>query len=506
MIKKLTTIAMLLAAIGLSACSSSGSSKGADKEIAAYLESRYNGQKFQIEKAADSSSWTVIPSEYSEVVFTVEEGKLEESSDWNYHDDFAAQMLYSGAERLDIPYEKGKEGYDIFVTYTDYSTLDDLAPKLEKLVTDCRDSQAFKQLRTTCLITVKPESETDPYFPGYEIRIDTRYTYPVKDTFGTMASDLEPGQLADSLKQCHVYNSYNYTNQEDSGLFSLDDITQYKEVCTGAMGEAKDGSITIYDLANKDDLWMSYGSAYWILSKEGLVTDSSPDSFTASGNGVTMEFTRHFSAEGPSASYEILDGGEEFQKNAIEEDIRAAVGELTAKSITFSTPEKIAAAEEDERQERLPMIQEAFARSTAPGETVTLTSAEVILTDLELCEELNDGGAYTLHSNKDEVWVRVQLTVKNTGSAELDLFHLVYRGEDSALFALASDRDANLFHPIEVINLDLKELYSMKLPSGESTEGNIYFKLPRSLAESGNELALLLLNGNDTASILLPAL
>lgn len=507
--KKLIISAVsLLTALGLSACGFPGSAGKTDKEITAYLESRYGSEKFQVEKVADGSSapaWTVIPADYPEAVFTVEEGKLEESSDWNYHDDFAAQMLYGGADRLGISYIRGEDGYDMFVTYTDYGALDDLAPKLEQLVTDCRDSQAFDKLRDTCLITVKPESETSPYFPGYEIRIDTRYTYPVDNTFGVMASDLEPGQLADSLRQCHVYNSYNYTIQEDSDLFSSEDIEHYKTICTGAMGTAKDGTITIYDLANKDDLWMSYGSAYWILSKEGLVTDASPDSFTASGNGFTIEFTRHFSAKGPSASYQVLDGSEEFLKDAMEEDIRDAVGELTAKSITFSTPEKIAAAEEEERLGRLPMIQEAFDQSASFGETVALPSAQVALTDLELLEELNDGGVYTMHSNENEVWVRVQLSIKNTSSADLDLFHLVFRGEDSTLFAIVSDQEANLYNPIEIINLDLEELYSSELPSGESTEGSIYFELPRTLAEKGNELVLLLLNGTEISSILLPA-
>lgn len=241
MLKRLTAAILFLCSLGLAGCGAAGTNSIRNtKEIKEYLESRYGSQDFLVEPSEKdgAAAYRAVPADYPEVTFTIEEGKLEESSDYSYHDDFAAQMLYGGADRLGLSYEKGADGYDIFITYENFASLDTLGEQLEKLVMDCRDSRAFDELRSSCLITVKPEAETNPYFPGYEIRLKTRYTYPLTGDFGVMASELEEGKLTDALKRCHVYTAYNYTIPEDSAMFSSSDIKSYLDSCTGATGEA----------------------------------------------------------------------------------------------------------------------------------------------------------------------------------------------------------------------------------------------------------------------------
>ena len=65
------------------------------REISDYLESRYGSQDFEIqrEETDGTLSYRVTPAAYPETTFVVEEGKIEESMDWGYHDDYAAQML-----------------------------------------------------------------------------------------------------------------------------------------------------------------------------------------------------------------------------------------------------------------------------------------------------------------------------------------------------------------------------------------------------------------------------
>ena len=510
MLKKLAIAALLLWCLGLAGCSASGTGSGRQvKEIREYLEARYGSQDFQVEPSQNggTASYQVIPVNYPEAAFTVEEGKLEESSDYSYHDDFAAQMLYGGADRLGLSYEKGAEGYDIFVTYENFASLDTLGGKLEQLVTCCRDSRAFDKLRTSCLITVKPESETDPYFPGYEIRLETRYSYPLKDDFGIMASDLEEGKLTDSLKHCHVYTAYNYTIPTDSAMFSASDLEGYKTSCTGATGEAKDGSITIYELANKDDLTMTFGGVYQLLSQEGLVTETSKDSFTASGNGVTIQFTRAFGPEGPSVSCQILTGEDQLDSNTLDmildlSDARYAAKGLTGKTITFSTPEKIAAAKDAERLERLPLVEEAFANAAAPGQSLSLGTAEVTLLGTEQLETLQGDSLAAMHSTEEEVWCAMDMRIRNTGTEELNVFHLVFYGGGNELFGIVADKDANLYKPVDVINLGLEDIYGQFLPAGETLEGRVYFKLPRDRMADGS-LALLFFCGAEEAAFLL---
>ena len=203
-----------------------------------------------------------------------------------------------------------------------------------------------------------------------------------------MASQLTPGQLKEDLRLCHIYNTYNYTIPKDDNLFSAADIERYKAMCTGAMGEGDDGSIAVYDMVNQDERKLNFGGAYQILSAEGLVTEASEDSFTASGNEITLKFFREFIDGRPSVSYEILSGDETFEERDREGDSHYAVAALTDKTISFSTPEKEEAAKEEERLERLPEIQKAFENAGAQDQTGTVGGIEVALLDMELYEQL----------------------------------------------------------------------------------------------------------------------
>lgn len=511
MVKRWMAAVFLLCCLALAGCGGAGQGGGRDvKAVKEYLADRYGDQGFSVEKISGGleSAYLVTPEAYPEAAFTVQPGKSEESSGYRYHDDFAAQMLYGGAERLGLACEQGSEGYDVFITYENYASLEPLAERLEKLVTDCRDSRAFDEIRNSCLITVKPEAETDPWFPGYKIRIKTSYTYPEIKGFGMEAGELEPGRLAGELRLCHVYNAYNYTIPTDSGLFSREDMARYEAICTGATGTAhSDGAVTIYPLANQDDLWMSFGSVYQILLQEGMVTETAPDRFTASGNGMTIAFTRAFSAKGPSVSWEILEGEELLDISmwsfiVQSDDPRNAVCGLTDKSITYSTPEKLAEAKEAERLERLPFVEHSFALAAAQGESVSVGATKVTLLEWEPLEVLQGDGVAALHSDEDEVWCAVRLRVENEGSEEMYVFHLIFYGRDIELFGLAADRDGNFYQPVDVINLGLEDMYGQYLSSGETLEGKVYFKLPRErLADGG--LALLLFCGQESAAFVL---
>ena len=95
---------ILFCLAGFSACGLAG---GENQEIKDYLESRYGSMEFEITKVESDGgvSYRVVPADYPEAAFTVEEGSIEESWHWNYHDDFAAQMIYGGAQRLGLTYE-----------------------------------------------------------------------------------------------------------------------------------------------------------------------------------------------------------------------------------------------------------------------------------------------------------------------------------------------------------------------------------------------------------------
>lgn len=105
--------AVMICLLGVTGCSMV---QGLEtKEIRDYLESRYGSWDFEIQKeeTEGSPSYKVTLAEYPEVTFTVEEGKIEESADWRYHDDYAAQMLYGGAERLGPYPQKSRESKGI---------------------------------------------------------------------------------------------------------------------------------------------------------------------------------------------------------------------------------------------------------------------------------------------------------------------------------------------------------------------------------------------------------
>lgn len=511
---KWTAVEILFVCLaGLTGCSMAGEK---NREVREYLESRYGSQDFEITKLENDGtySYQVVPAEYPEAAFTVEEGKIEESQDWNFHDDYAACMLYGGAERLGLTYEKGKNGYDVFITYENYSSIDEVAEKVEQLVADCIESHAFDKLRNTCLITIKPEYETNPVFPGYEIRVKTLYTYPVDKVFGVMASGLIPGQLKENLRLCHIYNAYQYSIPRDSAMFSEYDIEKCYEMCSGAMSTADDGSISIYRMVDKASNGLSFGGAYQILLSEGLITEETEESFIASGNGVTIEFFRRFdvltSDKMPGVSYEILSGSETLSEIDLSilsggNAVHSAVDLLADKVIEFSTPEKIAAAAEEERLSRLPLVQEAFSQAVSLGEMTSGASMEVTVTGVETYERLQGSNSSYVDSNEDMVWTGISIRIKNTGSTEMYLFSLWSDGSEGKLVGIIADEEANLYRFTDIINLGLENIYSYNLQAGDTVEGNIYIKLPRELIMKEDALVLWIFRGADSVSVLLPA-
>lgn len=504
---------------GLSGCSMAGDK---NREVMEYLESRYGSREFEITRLGDGEnvSWQVVPEAFPEAAFTVEKGTIDESWKWSYHDDYASCMLYGGAERLGLTWEKDEriEGeYNIFILYEDYASIDETAEKVEQLVTDCVESHAFDNLANRCLITVKPAGEPAPAFPGYEIRMQTKNaSYTLDKVFGIMAPDLVPGQMKEDLRLCYIYNAYQYTLLRDNSMFSEDDLERYEEMCSGAMSRSDDGSITIYPWVNKVDSGLSFGGAYQVLLSEGLVTEEKEDSFIASGNGVTMEFFLRTddltSDRKPSVSFELLSGDiSEVTEARLSNmrgasDTHSAVDLLLDKAVEFSTPEKLAAAEEEERLARLPLVQEAFAQAAAPGETASGSSMEVTITDMETYERLQGSNSSYMDSGKDTIWTRISVRITNTGSTEMYLFpHGWYRGSEGQLVGMIADEEANLYRASDIVGLGLDSIYGFNLPAGETAEGNIYMKLPREMAAKEDSLVFWIFRGEDSVSLLLPA-
>lgn len=499
------TAVITLCLLGMTGCSMA--EEQGTREIRDYLESRYGSRDFEIriEETDGKLSYKVTPAGFPEVEFTVEEGKIEESMDWKYHDDYASQMLYGGAERRGLSYEEAGDGYDVFIYYQDYSELDALAEKIIELVSDCVESRAFEKLRNTCLIVIKPEGETEKNFPGYQVRIKTLYTYQVNKEFGVMASDLDSERLKEDLRLFHIYNSYSCMLPKDEAMFSDEDMERYRAICTGAMGEGKDGDITIYDLVNEGYFGLNYSGAYQILTAQGLVTEVAEDSFTASGNGMTIRFRPEFREREPGVSYEVLDGDTELVKDERSGGAYYAVLALTGQRISFSTPEKMQAAREAERLERLPEILEAFENAVTQNQTGEAGGIEVTLLEMELCERLQGNNYSYVESDEEMVWTRLRLRLKNTGSMEIWVFpSMVISGSEDRFFGIIADREANLYRPSDVINLGVEDIYRENLEAGETIEGNVYFKLPRNLAAQEDAMVLYCFCGTETASVLLP--
>jgi len=491
--------AAFFTALALAGCQGVGGSSE-DREVEEYLADRYEGVEFQIEKTedGDEACYRVTPVEFPEVSFSVWEGKIEESQDWNFHDDYAAQMLYGGAERRGLSYEKGSEGYNIFVNYDNYESLNLVAQKLARLVDDCVRSRAFDLLRASCRITVKPASEDSPYCPGYQIRIGTRYSFAKVKRFGVEAADLEERALARDLRLFHIYYSYHYTLQEDESAFYRQDMDQYLKDCTGAEGTADDGSITVYEPVDRGKIGLDFGGAYYILRTEGLVTEVSENSFTAAGNGLIVEFHKDFTEDGPYVSYQILEGELDSPVEDINNDTHLVVSSLTGKSISFSTPEKTAAAKEEERQNRLPIVTEAFAAAEEAGQTTQVGPLEFTIVGEEELAQL-EGRYGVMESGEDSVWVRLDLRITNTGDSLIRLFPVAAVPDSDGAFVLAADREANLYRPTEVIGLGLDALYGVGLSAGETVEGIIYFDLPRQLPGEGDLVLMVFCAGEESA-------
>ena len=98
------------------------------------------------------------------------------------------------------------------------------------------------------------------------------------------------------------------------------------------------------------------------------------------------------------------------------------------------------------------------------------------------------------------------MRIRNTGTEELNVFHLVFHlvfyGGGNKLFGIVADKDANLYKPVDVINLGLEDIHGQFLPAGETLEGRVYFKLPRDRMADGS-LALLFFCGAEEAAFLL---
>lgn len=57
-----------------------------------------------------------------------------------------------------------------------------------------------------------------------------------------------------------------------------------------------------------------------------------------------------------------------------------------------------------------------------------------------------------MHSTEEEVWCAMDMRIRNTGTEELNVFHLVFYGGGNELFGIVADKDANLYKPVDVIN------------------------------------------------------
>ncbi|MCI8544119.1 MAG: DUF4352 domain-containing protein, partial [Lachnospiraceae bacterium] len=178
----------------------------------------------------------------------------------------------------------------------------------------------------------------------------------------------------------------------------------------------------------------------------------------------------------------------------------------TGQSISFSTPEKMQAAKEAERLERLPEILEAFENAVTQEQTGEAGGIEVTLMEMELYERLQGSNSFYVESNEEMVWTRIRLRLKNTGSTEVWVFPSTFiPGAEDRFFGMVADGEANLYRPSDVINLGLEDMYRKTLQAGETMEGNVYFKLPRDLVTQEDSMVLYYFCGAETAAVLLPA-
>ncbi|MGL5435715.1 MAG: hypothetical protein ACRDBO_10020 [Lachnospiraceae bacterium] len=480
-------LVLLTATLILSGCSAIGGKK--NEEIFKYLNSRYGSEEFQIEVVGEGEnvSYKVSPNDNPELVFTVEKGKIDESQDWQYHDDYAARVLYDGAERRGLSYEKSGDEYNTFIIYKDYNSLDEVARQVMDLVAECTERKVFDKMRSACLLTIKPEEPADPLYPGYKIRIKTRYSFAEIQEFGVEAEDLTLDALTEELKFYHIYHAYNWSIPQDSDQYSPEIVDRYLEMCTGSMGKADDGSITVYDYVDKKSGGFSFGNAYQIFNTEGLVTGVEEDRFTASGNGMTVMIYRVIDEDEAKAEFEILEGEELFDAR-IGDEIYDVLTLLTDKSFEYTTPEKMARNDEAERLNRLPMIEEAYETAVSLGAVAVISDVEFTLMEMETTQTLT-GSYNSMAAGQDRIWICTKLSIRNTGQKERSLFPWMVASSES-ITAIISDPEANLFQAVDVVNLGTNDLYGKTVAPGESIEGYIYFRVPKETVESGNLILL----------------
>lgn len=495
-----TVLLMIASLLLMTGCGISGEEKF---ELKKYLESRFDSNDFEIEKVKDGDTvyYKAISNAYPDFPFTIEKGSSEEITGRKYHDDYASQMLYTHANQLGLAYEKENEGYDMVITYPDYESLDEIAEKIETLVLDCENSHAFKELSAHCRLKIKPEYELNSLFPAYEIRILTRENYGQDTLFTVTSSRLNPGELKDKLKQYHIYSSLNYSITEDIHSFSAPDLDLLSSICTGAMGTEKDGNVTIYEWVDLANNQLSFGSIYQILNAEGMVTETSADCFTASGNGVTAEFTRDFTKDGVLVAVNFLENEEGFDTSEYE-DPQSLIPYMTGKKFTYSTPEKIAEQAEAERQKRLPIIQAAFADKVKTGQLTTMGGLEITCLGTQLSEQLIID-SYSINAKEGNTWVIVSLRINNTGNSEVYLAKWFATGSENELSAFVADEDANLYRFTTYGWGEMNDLYTMDLKAGKSAEGMIYLEISQEIAKD-KPLILITTRGNDLASFELP--
>lgn len=246
------------------------------------------------------------------------------------------------------------------------------------------------------------------------------------------------------------------------------------------------------------------------------MTEEKEDSFIASGNGLTMKFFLRLddltSDRKPSVSFEILSGDISEVTLSVLSDMcgasntHSAVDLLLDKVVEFSTPEKIAAAAEEERLARLPLVQDAFLQAAVSGQMTSGADMEVTVTGMETYERLQGSNSSYVDSGADTIWTRISIRIKNTGSTEMTLFPVwLSHGSESEFVGVIADEEANLYRPTDIINLGLENIYSYDLQAGDTVEGNIYIKLPRELVAKEDALVLWIFRGEDAVSSLLPA-
>lgn len=480
-------------------------------EIKKYLSRNYGSEEFTIKKNKQSSptSYEVFMNEVPEIPFTL---TIDDSG--TFHDDYAEQVLQGQMDRLGLSWER-TEDYKIRIYYKGYEAIDEVVEKVAEFIKISEQTQAFNPIDEICLLILLPEAAPDPWFPGYQVRLrDDGYAVFASykgpdDRFYAEAKRMNLEKLAEEVRLCHIYNQYQFTINPDVTGATEEDMERYYQFSSGVTGKADDGTETIYAEADMPGSNFMFGSAYQILAAEGLITDVGDNRFTAEANGRSVEFTISFTPEGPIGDSSVI--GEEAavaeQEEAVggqeedplyqamhefyNQDLMTEVKALTGKWFSDTTPEKIASGKEEERLARLPDIEVCFDNATPVGDAAVVHNSQFTVLSAQLVPSIEQGTlSYQPPAGRTCMLLRIK--VENTGTEPANLFKWTLFTEND-YSGVISDRQANLYEPLDVIGLDYDDIYTTLEP-GESAEGNVLFSIPEELAAVPDELVFIIFN------------